>query len=46
MMCIFIASVVLILFNASPLDIKYAKIDPRIVSILEAYYPGQVGKER
>ncbi|XP_019862172.1 PREDICTED: uncharacterized protein LOC100638070 isoform X2 [Amphimedon queenslandica] len=35
------ASVILILFNASPLDIRYAKTDPRIVGILEAYYPGQ-----
>ena len=38
------APVILLLFNANPLDISYAKSNPRFAVILEFYYPGQVNE--
>jgi beta-glucosidase len=39
------APIILILFNANPLDISYAKTNDRFSAILEAYYPGQTAGE-
>lgn len=35
------APVVLVLFNAGPLDISWAKENPQITAIIEAFYPAQ-----
>ena len=39
------ASVILVLFNASPLDISWAKANPRVKSVIEAFYPAQVSRQ-
>ena len=37
--------VVLLLFNAGPLDITWAKLSPSVSAILECFYPGQSAGE-
>ncbi|XP_050392508.2 uncharacterized protein LOC126811077 [Patella vulgata] len=39
------AKVILILFNAGPLDIRWAASEDKIVGIVEAFYPAQVTGE-
>ena len=35
------AGIVLLLFNAGPLDISWAKASPQVDAIMACYYPGQ-----
>jgi beta-glucosidase len=39
------APVILILFNAGPLDVTWAQNSPRVVAILEAFFPAQATGE-
>lgn len=39
------APVILLLFNAGPLDISWAKESPRVQAIMECYYPAQTAGE-
>jgi beta-glucosidase len=39
------APVIVLLFNAGPLDITWAKLNPQVAAILECFFPGQTTGE-
>jgi len=39
------APVILVLFNAGPLDVNWAQDNPRVVAIIEAFFPAQASGE-